>query len=103
MEPDTSANTPASAARQIFYNDHGLRAGWRLLIYLGMIAVLVSGAILIAKSLGGGPKGPQLPDYLQAIFQAIGELILFLVLLSLAWIMSRIERRKVGTYGLPLQ
>jgi membrane protease YdiL (CAAX protease family) len=103
MDPDTSANTPASAARQIFYNDHGLRVGWRLLIYLGMIAVLVSGAIVIAKSLGGGPKGPQLPDYLQAIFQAIGELILFLVLLSLAWIMSRIERRKVGAYGLPLQ
>lgn len=103
MEPDTSANAPAFAARQIFYNDRGLRAGWRLLIYFGMIAVLVYGVRLIAKQLGGAPKGPPLPDYLQTIFQAIGELIFFLVLLFLAWIMSRIERRKVGAYGLPLQ
>jgi len=103
MAPDTSANAPAFAARQIFYNDRGLRAGWRLLIYCGMIAVLAFGAIFIAKSLGGGPKGPPLPDYLQAISQAGGELFLFLVLLLLAWIMSRIERRKVGAYGLPLQ
>src|SRR5690348_2810229 len=103
MAPDTSANAPAFAARQIFYNDRGLRAGWRLLIYCGMIAVLAFGTIFIAKSLGGGPKGAPLPDYLQAIFQAGGELFLFLVLLFLAWIMSRIERRKVGAYGLPLQ
>lgn len=103
MAPDTSSNTPALAARKIFYNDRGLRAGWRLLIYFAMIAALATGAGLIAKKLGGGPKGPALPDYLQTIFQAIGELILFLVLLFLAWIMSRIERRKVGAYGLPLQ
>jgi membrane protease YdiL (CAAX protease family) len=103
MEPDTSVNAPAFAARQIFYNDRGLRAGWRLLIYCGMIAVLLYGARLIAKSLGGAPKGAPLPDYLQAIFQAVGELIAFLVFLLLAWIMSRIERRNVGAYGLPLQ
>ena len=103
MDPDTSANAPAFAARQIFYNDRGLRAGWRLLIYLGMIAVLASGAILIAKSFGGGPKGAPMPDYLLPIFQAVAELFLFLVLLFLAWIMSKIEHRKVGAYGLPLQ
>jgi len=103
MEPDTSAYEPAFAARQIFYNDHGLRAGWRLLIYFGMIAVLAYGARLIARSLGGSPKGAPLPDYIQAIFQAVGELIVFLVLLFLAWITSKIEHRKVGAYGLPLQ
>jgi len=103
MEPDTSTNAPAFAARQIFYNDRGLRAGWRLLIYFGMIAILVYGARLVAKHLGGAPNGPPVPDYLKTIFQAVGELILFLVLLLLAWIMSRIERRKVGAYGLPLQ
>jgi hypothetical protein len=103
MEPETSANASPSILRTIFYNDYGLRPGWRLLIYFGMIAVLVFGARLVAKQLRGAPKGPALPDYLQAIFQAVGQLILFLVLLFLAWIMSRIEHRKVGAYGLPLQ
>ena len=103
MEPETPGSALPSTSRQIFYNDRGLRAGWRLLIYCGMIAVLVYGALLLAKLLGGGPKGPPLPDYLQTILQAVGELILFLVFLFLAWIMSRIEHRKVGVYGLPLQ
>ena len=86
-----------------FITIRGLRAGWRLLIYFAMIAVLVFGARLIAKQLGGAPRGVPLPDYLQTIFQAVGELISFLVLLFLAWTMSRIERRKVAVYGLPLQ
>ena len=103
MEPEPSAGAAPSTSKKIFYNDHGLRAGWRLLIYCGMIALLAYGAALIAKKLGGAPKGAPLPDHVQAIFQAIGELVLFLVLLFLAWIMSRIEHRKVGAYGLPLQ
>jgi membrane protease YdiL (CAAX protease family) len=103
MEPETSGSAAPSPSRKIFFNDRGLRAGWRLLIYCGMIAVPVFCVAFIAKKLGGGPKGPPLPDYLQAIFQAAGELILFLMLLFLAWIMSRIEHRKVGAYGLPLQ
>ncbi len=103
MEPEILPASSSNRLHTIFFNDRGLRTGWRLLIYFGMIAALAYGARLIAKQLGGAPKGAPLPDYVQAIFQAIGELILFLVLLFLAWIMSRIERRKVGAYGLPLQ
>jgi CAAX protease family protein len=103
MEPEILPASSSTRLHTIFFNDRGLRAGWRLLIYFGMIAVLLYGVRLIAKSLGGGPKGPQLPDYIQTILQAVSELVVFLVLLFLAWIMSRIERRKVGVYGLPLQ
>jgi membrane protease YdiL (CAAX protease family) len=82
----------------------GLRAGWRLLIYFGMIFILVLGAGLIAKRVTSGhATGAQLSDFARAIFQGIGELVFFLVLLFLAWIMSKIERRNVGAYGLPLQ
>ena len=97
--------TPGSSdmLTRVFLNARGLRAGWRLLIYCGMIGILVFAVGLIAKSLGGGPKGNPLPDFIQTIVQGVGELILFLVLLFLAWIMSRIERRKMGVYGLPLQ
>jgi CAAX protease family protein len=102
--PGNAPSNPSHFLTRVFYNDLGLRAGWRLLIYCGMIAVLAFGADLLTKRLAaGGPKGNPLPEVIQAIFQGIGELILFLVLLFLSWIMSRIERRKMGVYGLPLQ
>jgi CAAX protease family protein len=103
MEPEISGGTPPHRLKQIFYNEQGLRAGWRLLIYCAMIFALVYGAGLIAKRLAGGPRGPQPPEFVQRILQAVAELVVFLVLLLLAWIMSKIERRKMGVYGLPLQ
>ncbi|MGC2694543.1 MAG: CPBP family intramembrane glutamic endopeptidase [Candidatus Angelobacter sp.] len=105
MEPEPEL-IPARASnplRTVFFYDRSLRAGWRLLIYCGMILVLIFGAGQIAKLLRGAPKGPQPSELVQTMFQAVGELILFLVFLFLAWTMSRIERRKMGVYGLPLQ
>ncbi|HEY2912742.1 MAG TPA: CPBP family intramembrane glutamic endopeptidase [Candidatus Angelobacter sp.] len=104
MEPESSPSTASNKLSYIFYNDRGLRAGWRLLIYFGMIFILGLGARLLAKRLGSGhAKGAPSSDFARAIFMAIGELILFLILLFLAWVMSKIERRSVGVYGLPLQ
>ena len=104
MEPEPSANVAPSKLTYVFYNDHGLRAGWRLLIYFGMIFVLVFGAGVHCQASGLRPfKGLRhSSDFARTIFQAIGELVLFLVLLFLAWVMSKIERRNVGVYGLPL-
>ena len=102
--------TPAGLShplRVIFMNDRGLRAGWRLLIYFAMIAALRLGLGLIvaflAKHAGGPSSAPQQPEFVQRIGQAVAELVLFLVALLLAWIMGKIERRKVGEYGLPLR
>jgi uncharacterized protein len=103
MEPEFSPSTAPNKLSYVFYNDHGLRAGWRLLIYFGMIFVLVFGAGVIARRLGSGAKNAPPSDFARTIFQAISELVLFLVLLFLAWVMSKIERRNVGVYGLPLQ
>jgi len=104
METETYGSSSTRILRQIFYNERGLRAGWRLLIYFGMIFVLGLGARLITRRVASGAaRGAPSSDFVRAILQAIGELVLFLVLLLLAWIMSRIERRKVGAYGLPLQ
>lgn len=103
MEPEPSANVASSKLTYVFYNDHGLRAGWRLLIYVGMIFFLVLGAQLLVKRLSSGRSaGVPSSEFARAILQAIGELVLFLVLLLLAWIMSKIEHRNVGVYGLPL-
>jgi uncharacterized protein len=104
MEQETSASVPSHKLTLIFYNERGLRAGWRLLIYLGMIWLLILGAGLIAKRLASGhPRGAPSSEFIRTMIQAAVEFILFLVLLFLAWVMSKIERRKLGVYGLPLQ
>jgi len=104
MEPEIPPRAASHKLSYIFYNDRGLRAGWRLLIYFGMIFVLVLGAQFLVKRLSSGhAKGAPTSDFARSIFLAIGELVLFLVLLFLAWVMSKIERRRVGVYGLPLQ
>ena len=104
MEPEPTPSAAPNKLSYVFYNDHGLRAGWRLLIYCGMIFVLVVGAGLIARRLSSGqPKNLPSSDFTRTVFQAIGEFILFLVLLFLAWIMGKIEHRSVGVYGLPLR
>jgi membrane protease YdiL (CAAX protease family) len=104
MEPEPSASAPSHKLTLIFYNERGLRAGWRLLIYLGMIWLLILGAGLIAKRLTSGhPSGAPSSEFVRTMIQAAVEFILFLVLLFLAWVMSKIERRKLGVYGLPLQ
>ena len=54
MEPEISSSAASNKISFIFYNDHGLRAGWRLLIYCGMIFVLVLGAGMIAKHIASG-------------------------------------------------
>jgi membrane protease YdiL (CAAX protease family) len=104
MELERSTSTAPHERAFIFYNDRGLRAGWRLLIYFGMIFILAWGAGLIAKRLTSAhaPAAPS-SDFARAIFQGISELILFLVLVFLAWIMRKIERRNVDVYGLPWQ
>jgi membrane protease YdiL (CAAX protease family) len=104
METETYGSSSTRILKQIFYNDRGLRAGWRLLIYVGMAFVLVLAAQLLAKRLSSGRStGAPSSDFARSILRAIGELFLFLALLLLAWVMSKIERRNVGVYGLPLQ
>jgi membrane protease YdiL (CAAX protease family) len=89
----------------ILYNDHGLRAGWRLLIFLCIIAVIAGGAQLLVKGLGLAPNPANKPPagYAFPIFLGLGECVPFLILLFICWIMSKIERRPVREYGLPLR
>ena len=104
MEPEASASAPSPWLTQVFYNARGLRAGWRLLIYVGMIWILMQGGELIAKRrIAGAPARLSTSEFKREMTLAVAELILFLVLLFLGWIMSKIEHRKLGVYGMPLQ
>jgi uncharacterized protein len=106
MELETATPGPPSKLNFVFYNDRGLRAGWRLLIFAGLLYATFSLLGLLARLLrataAGGANVPADAPYLVPLLVGISDLVLFLIVLFVTWIMSRIERRSVGQYGLPL-
>jgi uncharacterized protein len=79
----------------------GLRAGWRLLIFLLMLVAIgaVARAIIIRFLVPAGVE----PEKFTPSHVAVPDAF-FVVILGLAtWVMSKIEGRKLGPYGLPLR
>ena len=97
--------TPAPPTHSIFFGPNGLRAGWSLLIYIAILAAFVFSARLIvgivhhhhAPAPAHKSSAPVEQSPLAAL---LGEGIPFLLIAAASWIMSRIERRPVGVYGL---
>lgn len=75
----------------------GLRAGWRLLIYL--LIVVGGGAVIatVAQMIFHPHPGARMTGWILLWEELIG----FALVLGGALIMSRIERRPIGEYGLP--
>lgn len=80
----------------IFVNQEGLRAGWRLLIYVVMVLVVGTGINLLIRFVLH-PKQGALNGWALLATESVGFAIVF----GAALIMSLIERRSVGQYGLP--
>lgn len=89
------------ALRFIFYNDRGLRAGWRLAIFVLIFACLAAGLVFTSRLLSG--KLPSAATSLTASYVILSDGPTFLLLLFASWIMSRIESRSLGAYGLPVR
>lgn len=91
---------PPSTLRKIFMGKDGIRAGWSLLIFIALLA-----AIAFCINFVGHKLLPSLPKTLkpgQEIPPVAGILIEglnFLVVLFVAWVMSKIERRPNSAYG----
>src|SRR5580658_719037 len=100
LPPETVA--PQPPAHNAFRGPNGIRAGWRVLIFLmivcGLLLVLAV-ALKLAARLGGGVElgGAALTPLGTASLEGT---ILFLTAMA-ALIMARIERRRFGVYGLP--
>jgi membrane protease YdiL (CAAX protease family) len=93
-----------SILRRVFRGPDGIRAGWRLLIYLSLtyvlaeaISALLDHIPLAARILSAHVRGIVTPQF----SIVIGIPVLLAFPLS-ALIMAKIERRPFGTYGLPL-
>jgi uncharacterized protein len=114
----TPPTPPVSSSSKVFTGPFGLRAGWSLLLYLILAAVIVFGVHGIsvavkhvrehkaaaAAQAAGKPipapikSDPNKPELLKGMI--IGESILFAAFLLLSWLMAAIEHRKLSVFGL---
>jgi uncharacterized protein len=80
--------------RGLFVGEQGLRAGWSVLIFLAIVVVL--------SMLGGKLAGHFFPDKDMHVVspQILTEATLVLALFIATWVMSKIEKRPVLSYGL---
>jgi uncharacterized protein len=101
--PDAGNPAPPqrSMARTIFLGPNGLRAGWRLLIFYAIVFALVTVVTGTLRLLHLARRGPA-PTILTPFEIGKFELIMFVLAAVAALIMSKVEGRKWGQYGLPL-
>src|SRR5215831_16467111 len=85
----------------IFRGPDGIRAGWRIAIYLAF-AVVVAFVLLLIAALFARGRILQVAQ-ITPLGTGLGEAAIFLVAAAPALIMARIEHRKFGDYGLPAQ
>lgn len=107
-ESQLSMDSPVKApslVRTIFMGPQGLRAGWRLAMYLLMVRALSRGTTHLTQHLG--PVTGWLRAQPTAVIAAgqliFSEVLSFLVVLIPALIMVKIEKRPFGEYGLPVE
>jgi len=103
--PLTPAPPPESEPDTILHGPNGLRAGWRILIFLLVIACIVGVLSLAghyaARRFGPRPTSPSEVTALLPGMVATAEFSTFGLILLASWIMSRIERRALAYYGIP--
>ena len=101
---DASSTPPFKAPphegilNKIFWNDKGLRGGWRLLIYATLVAVLGFSGGIVLQHFIHPTRGVSSLGY-----SFTYEVFSFMVIFGAAMIMSQIEGRSPGVYGLPIK
>ncbi|HTU36179.1 MAG TPA: CPBP family intramembrane glutamic endopeptidase [Candidatus Acidoferrum sp.] len=83
---------------KMFIGRDGIRAGWRVLIFVAAVFILDTLATLIELSLGFRAVLHPQPT---AQFILLTDGPFFSVVLLASWAMSKLERRRVSDYGLP--
>ena len=97
-QQDGAECAPADPVKKLFLKNEGLRAGWRLLIYgFVFIALFISSSFVVVQ-IFRPTRDVFSPGYVLA-----AEFVSFASALAAAWVMSRIEGRATGVYGLPLR
>jgi len=98
MEGSLSSAPSPVRPNPVFFNEHGLRSGWRIFIYT-WIGLLLYGVELIPASFLFSPRSN--PFAVSTIIA--GEAMVFAAAFGAALLMARIEARDCGIYGLPFR
>src|SRR3989449_1818715 len=93
--------TAPATLRRVFVGPVGIRAGWRLLLFVvlaqGVIGLPLQWFVVRVLRLGDGGEWTA-PGFILA--ETVGGLGI-VPTFAAAWLMSRLERRPFGAYGLP--
>src|SRR2546428_8403832 len=93
--------TAAATLRPVFVGPGGIRAGWRLLLFVvlaqGVIGLPLQWFVVRVLRLGDGGEWTA-PGFILA--ETVGGLGI-VPTFAAAWLMSRMERQPFGAYGLP--
>jgi CAAX protease family protein len=104
--PSLSVSKPASGMRSLFLGPRGLRAVWRVLIFIGLLLVLFGGTALVRNGGLQGIRDTQKhlgSTTMTPLLMGVSETIAFAILCLATLVMVRLENRKFSEYGLPLR
>jgi len=87
-----------STTKRIFIGPNGLRAGWRLLIFVAIFMAMAPVARTIVSRFFPAALDPAQLTPMRII---VPDLLVCVILAVAAWIMSKVEGRRLGQYGLP--
>jgi len=98
----SSAGARPPTSNNVFRGPNGIRAGWRVLIFLAIVAGLFFVLGFVVRILGVGRVQSGVSTLTPLGLSILEGSILLLTGIA-ALIMARIERRKFGDYGLPVR
>jgi uncharacterized protein len=101
--PEPQPETLERIVAKAFIGPNGIRAGWRLTIFIIIVIALGAGLILIAAKITGRPPGPPPAGALTPRLALLNEGLMFFIVLFASWVMSKIEGRRIADYGLPAE
>ncbi len=93
---------PPPLPNTVFRGPNGIRAGWRMLIFIAIV-IAMGAALFVVIGLISRGRARAGVSQLSPLGTAASEAALFGITALAALIMARIERRRWGQYGLPLR
>lgn len=100
--PSSPYTTPPPPNSSIFRGPNGIRAGWRVLIFLVIVFALSVALFVILAAIAHGRRVSFALSQLTPSGLGATEGSTFFIIAIAALIMARIENRRWGQYGLPV-